>query len=112
MRSRGKKMTSRMEGASVRSITRRSMPIPFTGCGRHPEFEGMEEVLIESEDHVRLIAPLPKLLEETLPLIDRIVQFGKTVGDFPSRNEKLKPVHHIGSSAFRRERGRYPWGNE
>ena len=95
MRSRGKKMTSRMDAASVRSITRRSMPIPSPAVGGIPNSRAWRK----SSSSRRTVSVssllLPKLLDETLPLIDRIVQLGKPVGDLPSRDEKLKPVHHV-----------------
>jgi len=65
----------------------------------------MEEIFIEAETRIRLIASLLELLEEPLPLVDRIIQFRKPVRDLLSRNEKLEPVTTSGSSSFRRERG-------
>ena len=66
---------------------------PLAGRGRHSEFEGPEEILVEAKIEVCLLELLLDLPEETLPLVKGIVQLGKTVGNLPARDEELEPVH-------------------
>ena len=88
-------MTSRMEGASVRSMTQRSIPIPSPAVGGIPNSRARRKSSSRRENGIGLIASLFQLLDKAFPLIDGVVQFRETIGDLPAGDEELKSVHHL-----------------
>ena len=91
----GKRMTSRMLGLSVRSITRRSMPRPAPAAGRQAVFERADVVGVVV--HRLLVARLlqARLLEEARRLVLGIVQLGEAVGDLLRVDEQLEAVGEL-----------------
>ena len=55
----------------------------------------MKKILIEAKKRVSLITPLLQLLEEAFPLLDRVLQFRKTIGELPASNEEFKPIDNL-----------------
>jgi hypothetical protein len=67
----------------------------FPGCWRHPEFEGPKKIFIETKEKVSLLAFFPQLLEESLPLLNGVVQFRETISDLPAGDEEFEPIDDI-----------------
>src|SRR3989338_2176571 len=89
----GNRSTSRIEAESVKSITRRSMPMPSPPRRGGPAvLEGADVVLVEV--HGLLVAGLLflHLFAEALGLVLGVVQLREAVGDLAAADEQLEPV--------------------
>ena len=63
--------------------------------GRHPILQCCHKIFIH---HVGLAVPrlpLRYLTQETFLLIDRIIQFGKTIGNFSAENKAFKTIRKL-----------------
>ena len=84
-----------MEGASARSITRRSIPIPSPAVGGIPNSKALRKSSSRRREGSAFIAALTKLFEEPFPLVDRIVEFGKPIGDFAACHKELEAIDDL-----------------
>ena len=75
-------MTSRMEGESVSSMIRRSMPTPSPAAGGMPYSRGAYVVIVVVHRFLIAQGLGTGLLPEAFGLILRVVQFRETVGQF------------------------------
>ena len=90
-------MTSRIEGESVSSMTRRSMPMPQPPVGgRQAVFEGADVVGIEV--HGLFVTGFLglDLGAETRHLVFSVVELGEAIGDLAAYDEQLEALGDLG----------------
>ena len=88
----GNRITSRIDGLSVSSITSRSMPMPSPAVGRQAVLERADVVGVVV--HRLLVAGLLRLRlrGEARGLVLGVVQLGEAVGDLAAGDEQLEAV--------------------
>ncbi len=91
----GKRITSRIDAESVRSITNASIPMPLTRRWRHAVFQSFYVVFVHKMGFAVTGVPVLHLLEEPAHLVFRVVEFGKAIGNFTPRDEKLKSIRQV-----------------
>ncbi len=89
----GNRITSRIDGESVSSITRRSMPMPSAAGRRHAVLQRADVVGVEVHGFVVAGVLVGSTCgQEALGLVFRVVQLGEAVGDFAAADEQLEAV--------------------
>ena len=113
-------MTSRMDGESVKSMTRRSTPRPMPGGQRHAVLERRDEIFVHF-DFVRFVLERHEflltrrrrgfalrcaclgvrddLLLQTTTLVDRVRELAERVGELTTDDEEFKTLRHPGFAA-------------
>ena len=109
-RRRGKRMTSRMEREPVRSMVRRSMPMPSPPVGGQAVAEGADVVFVHGVGFVVAAGFLFELGFEAEALLDGVVEFGEGVADFEAADVELEALDPVGLVGLLLGEGRYGEG--
>ena len=106
----GNRITSRIEGCPVISMTRRSTPMPSPPVGGMPYSSARTIVGVEGLCLVVARGALASLVLEARPLLVGVVELAERVGHFPAVDEQLEPFgqRRIGTGASA-PAGTAPW---
>ncbi len=91
-RSVGKRITSRIEGLPVTSMTSRSTPMPRPPVGGIP-YSSAADVVEVDVARLRISGPLQRGFGlESCELVDRIIQLAVGVREFVTVDDELEPL--------------------